>query len=393
MSHCLTTGTMAERLGLGADVSAPLQQVFTRWDGKGVPGTSRRRGHRLTDAPVPSRRHGRGLPPHPRHRRRRRGRASTARARTSTRRLWTSSVHRATEVLGDIGAAADWPRAHRVRTVGLQRRLTESRARRARSRRSPTSPTCGRRRGRGTRGRRRPCCHAARRTVGLPDARCRDRCAEPGSSTTSGCTGCPRRSSTSPGPLSRRGVGADPYAAPTTRSGCSAAPRPRPDRCNRLAHARALRRLRLPPWPHRSRDPGRWAAARRRVRVQAMTEPRPYRPAMTPTEAKSELRAQVRAGRLDADAVDAVLAAAGQRHGKRRSGPAGLTPREIEVLTLIARGASDAAGRAATRRSLPRPRKPTSSGSTRRPGRRLARPRRSSRCSTACSTRSTPLDL
>src|ERR1700716_2373702 len=30
MSHCLTTGRMAERLGLGADVRDPLQQVFTR---------------------------------------------------------------------------------------------------------------------------------------------------------------------------------------------------------------------------------------------------------------------------------------------------------------------------------------------------------------------------
>jgi len=38
--------------------------------------------------------------------------------------------------------------------------------------------------------------------------------------------------------------------------------------------------------------------------------------------------------------VDAVLAAAGQQPAKRRAGPAGLTPREIEVLTLIARGAS-----------------------------------------------------
>jgi DNA-binding CsgD family transcriptional regulator len=38
--------------------------------------------------------------------------------------------------------------------------------------------------------------------------------------------------------------------------------------------------------------------------------------------------------------VDAVLAAAGQRRGKRRTGPVGLTPREIEVLELIARGAS-----------------------------------------------------
>jgi DNA-binding NarL/FixJ family response regulator len=38
--------------------------------------------------------------------------------------------------------------------------------------------------------------------------------------------------------------------------------------------------------------------------------------------------------------VDAVLAAAGQSRGKRRTGPAGLTGREIEVLTLIARGAT-----------------------------------------------------
>jgi len=37
MAHCLTTAQMAERLGLGADVCDPLQQMFTRWDGQGVP--------------------------------------------------------------------------------------------------------------------------------------------------------------------------------------------------------------------------------------------------------------------------------------------------------------------------------------------------------------------
>jgi HD domain len=36
-SHCLSTAQMAERLGLGDEVCDPLQQVFTRWDGKGVP--------------------------------------------------------------------------------------------------------------------------------------------------------------------------------------------------------------------------------------------------------------------------------------------------------------------------------------------------------------------
>jgi DNA-binding CsgD family transcriptional regulator len=73
---------------------------------------------------------------------------------------------------------------------------------------------------------------------------------------------------------------------------------------------------------------------------RAMSEPRPHRPAMTAKQAAAELGAEVRAGRLDADAVAAVLAAAGQSRGKRRTGPAGLTGREIEVLALIARGAS-----------------------------------------------------
>jgi HD-GYP domain-containing protein (c-di-GMP phosphodiesterase class II) len=72
----------------------------------------------------------------------------------------------------------------------------------------------------------------------------------------------------------------------------------------------------------------------------AMTESRPYRTALPPKRAADELRREARSGRLAADAVDAVLAAAGQRQGKRLAGPAGLTPREIEVLALIARGAS-----------------------------------------------------
>jgi hypothetical protein len=37
MAHCLTTTQMAERLGLGGSVCDPLQQVFTRWDARGVP--------------------------------------------------------------------------------------------------------------------------------------------------------------------------------------------------------------------------------------------------------------------------------------------------------------------------------------------------------------------
>ena len=47
----------------------------------------------------------------------------------------------------------------------------------------------------------------------------------------------------------------------------------------------------------------------------------------------------VRAGHLEGAACDAVLATAGHVPRKRPSAPAGLTPREIEVLELAARGA------------------------------------------------------
>jgi len=73
---------------------------------------------------------------------------------------------------------------------------------------------------------------------------------------------------------------------------------------------------------------------------QSMREPRPHRPERTPEEAAAELRLDVRAGRLDAEAVDAVLVAAGHRVGRRREGPAGLTAREIDVLRLVALGLS-----------------------------------------------------
>lgn len=74
---------------------------------------------------------------------------------------------------------------------------------------------------------------------------------------------------------------------------------------------------------------------------QALTEPRAHRSALSAHDAARELRAEVRAGRLDGDAVNAVLRAAGHRVRRRRQWPRGLTPREVEVLRLIARGQSN----------------------------------------------------
>lgn len=74
---------------------------------------------------------------------------------------------------------------------------------------------------------------------------------------------------------------------------------------------------------------------------QAMREDRPYRRALSPHDAAGELRAAVRAGHLDGDAVDAVLTAAGHRVPRRHDGRAGLTAREVEVLKLVARGLSN----------------------------------------------------
>jgi HD-GYP domain-containing protein (c-di-GMP phosphodiesterase class II) len=75
---------------------------------------------------------------------------------------------------------------------------------------------------------------------------------------------------------------------------------------------------------------------------QAMTQPRPHRPALVPEQVEQELRDDARRGRLDPDVVNAVLAAAGHAAPEvRREPPAGLTDRQVEVLRLVAEGCSN----------------------------------------------------
>ena len=74
----------------------------------------------------------------------------------------------------------------------------------------------------------------------------------------------------------------------------------------------------------------------------ARTEPRAFREGLTPEAAADALRREVRAGHFDGDAAKAVLAAAGHHVTPvRREGVAGLSERELDVLSLLAGGLSN----------------------------------------------------
>lgn len=74
---------------------------------------------------------------------------------------------------------------------------------------------------------------------------------------------------------------------------------------------------------------------------QSMIELRPHRDALSPSAAAGAIQQAVRAGTIDAEAARAVLAAVGHRVPPVRFPQvAGLTPREVEVLRLVAGGQS-----------------------------------------------------
>jgi HD-GYP domain-containing protein (c-di-GMP phosphodiesterase class II) len=98
---------------------------------------------------------------------------------------------------------------------------------------------------------------------------------------------------------------------------------------------------------HRSASAGTLPMAARLLAAAdtyaAMIQTRPYRAALSGEQAAGELHQQADAGRLDHDAVGAVVTEAGQQVRRpRRARPGGLSDREVEVLALIARGSSNA---------------------------------------------------
>ena len=76
------------------------------------------------------------------------------------------------------------------------------------------------------------------------------------------------------------------------------------------------------------------------VAYTSALEPRPYREPLTEHAAAARLRERAGSGALDPSSVDAVLAVAGHATPRARRDDA-LTPRETEILGLVARGLSN----------------------------------------------------
>ncbi|HET7483087.1 MAG TPA: HD domain-containing phosphohydrolase [Actinomycetota bacterium] len=335
ISHCVTTGRLAERLGLGDEVNDQLQHVFTRWDGKGVPADVE--GEQIA---LPVRLFHLADTVEVLHR------AGGIDAAVELARSWRGGqfdpaivdvfCSSATEVLADLDVT-DWG-ALIDREPHLQRRLGGDELDRALETfadftdlRSP--PRAG---------------HS--RAVADLAARAAELCGLTDGEVTRlrrgallhdvGMHGLPATILDKPGPLT---------AAETERmrmhSYYTERMLARPPALADIGAVASLANERLDgSGYHRGLSSGAIPMVGRILAVadsfQAMTEPRPHRAAFSAKAAAAQLTAEVRDGRLAGDAVDAVLNAAGQRRGKRRSGPAGLTPRELEVLILIARGAS-----------------------------------------------------
>jgi HD-GYP domain-containing protein (c-di-GMP phosphodiesterase class II) len=336
LSHCLTTSSMADRLGMGDHVSGPLRQFFTRWDGTGMPSGVRhdeiavsvRLFHLADVVEVVSRTDGPAAA------------VEVARARRGSHfdpTVVDAFCSAAGDVLGDDADEPDW---HDLIAAdpALQRRLSGPELDAALE--AVADFTDLRSTWRAGHSRRVADLAAqAAELAGLPAADVVT-VRRAGLLHDVGLHGVPATILDKPGPLTATESERMRMQAYYTERVLA-----RPAALARLGAVAALTHERLDgSGYHRGLAGAALSAPARILAVacahRAMTEPRPYRPALSPGQAANALLADVRAGRLAPLAVDAVLAAAGQKRPRRSAGPAGLTPREIEVLTLIARGAS-----------------------------------------------------
>ncbi len=333
-AHCLVTGSFADRIGLGADVREPLLHLFERWDGKGGPKGLRgqeialsARIVQIADVAVPFHRAG-GVD------------AANAVVRERSASAFDPSIaglfiKESREILGDLGAVTSWDvvvSAQPALTAPLAAAQLDTALEAIADFTDIKSPyTLGHARGVSQ------LAAAAAESLGLPaDEVVNVRRAA--LLQDAGRMGVSNAIWDKPAPLTalemervrlhayyvERMLQQPPALA---RIGALAAQHH--ERLDGSGYPRGLTASSL--------SLGARVLAAADV-YRALLETRPHRPALEPDAAATTLRNEVKAGRLDGDAVRAVLAAAGHRVRHRREWPGGLTPREVEVLCLIARG-------------------------------------------------------
>ena len=306
MSHCISTARLAARLGLGPDVQEPLKQMFARWDGKGVPAgvggeeiaLPIRLFHVADVVEVYYHQHGIDAA---------RAVARERRGRQFDPNIVDQFCLHAPELLEATDGDVDWI-VLIERERGLRARLDDPEIDNALEAvadftdlRSPF--LTGHSRGVAD------LAASAATEIGLP---AQDIVAtrRAGLLHDLGRHGIPATTWDKPGPLTtaeRERVRLHTYytermlARPPALACYGAIAASHHERLDGSGYHRALGGPSLS-------MPGRLLAAA--DVYHAMTEPRPHRPALNAPQAAKEIHAEVRAGRLDGDAVDAVLAAA-----------------------------------------------------------------------------------
>jgi HD-GYP domain-containing protein (c-di-GMP phosphodiesterase class II) len=337
LGHCQTTGDIAGRLGLGAQVGRALQQAFERWDGKGVPGLcageqidpAMRVVQIADDAEVFYRVHG----------------ADGAREMLRSRRatefdpvLVDLFCGHTAELVDGLDEVDAWdaviapggdlgPELSEAAFTKVLRVFGDYADLKSPSWLGHSAGVAALAVGAASR-------------LGLPsdEVTLAERAAWV---HDLGAIGVSAGVWDKPGPLSAADserVRMHPYLTERTLA--------RPDRLAEIGALAALHHERIDGsgYPHGVRGDGLSLLARLLAAADAyhaLDEDRPHRAALGAEAAASVLRNEVAGGRLDGDAVNAVLAAAGHRVRRRPALPGGLTRREAEILVLMARGLSN----------------------------------------------------
>ena len=337
-AHCRIAAAIAARLELGPEVQQPLLHVFSRWDGKGTPkgakGEALPLAIRLVHIAMIAEVHHRiaGVE----------GAIEVSRARSGGQfdpRLAAAFADCAHDLLDSLEEESSWD-AVIAAEPDLDKPLAESEIDAALEAVADFSDLKSPWFSGHSRGVAQLAASAAQR-AGLPeDAATQLRRA--GLVHDLGRSGVPNTIWDKPGPLTaveRERVRLHPYYTERVLA--------RPESLAALGAIAVCHHERLDASGYHRSLPGSALSPAARILAaadvyHALTEGRPHREPFEPEAAAAELRGEVRAGRIDADAAEDVLAAAGhaRANARERARPGGLTARELEVLLLVARGAS-----------------------------------------------------